>query len=93
MPEVWDIFNWSMRALLKGEWPHKDHKGRPWPDASWRKAMAGKAMPMRGLLSQVLGDWKWLWETMQFEQYYGSNACCHRCGVTKGGEFTFHNFS
>ena len=86
--ELYLIISHNINCLLDGAHPHTDHRGKPWPDGSWRQAIAGQpiAGPWRCALAQVLGDWKFLKEAFLLQQSYTKRMVCHLCFAVKHGD-------
>jgi hypothetical protein len=84
LQELNRVLLWSFRALLQGKFPYEDHLGRAFTRGyhpeRWR--LRGQDLTSQGFIgafSEVRGDWKWIWETFMFEQYYNAQWCCHFC--------------
>ena len=57
---IWNVFMWSMDCLKRGQYPRCRHDGSKWigPDNK-RRGLKG-ALPGKGILAEVRGDWDWL---------------------------------
>ena len=81
---VWEIIGWSFQVLLDGKMPSHDFEGNPLQGE--RGAMAG--LPVAGdfyfLVTQIIGDWKWYYETFGMEHnFYNTFNFCWLCGADK----------
>ena len=56
---LFDIVAWSMRALLSGTWPTRDHRGRAFAQSDWRARKAGQRFRFGAALIAKCGDWSW----------------------------------
>ena len=66
---LYKVITWSLAVMLTGVMPKEDHRGQAWPSTSWRAVHSGRLIAggKRAAVVQILGDWKWLKETvMQF---------------------------
>ena len=67
--ETYEVINkiwmWSLEVLAGGRWPTSDHCNEKF-SSGYRYQRAGERFPggLRGVLGQILGDWKWQKETM-----------------------------
>eukprot|EP00969_Alexandrium_andersonii_P099105 4371681-Alexandrium_andersonii.AAC.1 len=91
---LYAVVVWSLTALLEGCWPATDHTGAPWPSSSWRAAKSGLplASGKRAATVQILGDWKWLKESLELAGHYMKTSCCHICDARKSGAPPFDDF-
>lgn len=86
LQELYRVMLWSFRALLRGRFPEADHNGEPFskkhhPDR-WRlRRRPLTAEGFIGAFSEVRGDWKWIYETFMFSQYYNAAWICHLCNA------------
>ena len=91
--EVYRVLRWSLEALCAGKYPTTDHNGAPWAAESTRAGQTGDlAEGFRGLIYDIVGDWKWLAEAVGFKaqkRYYNCSEICHRCGATEKGPTTY----
>ena len=76
---------WSIDCLLTGFFPSTDIDGQPFPENSFRGRMAGKTIAggLRFLVSEIVGDWKYLKEAFHLSQSYAHNLICLVCNATK----------
>ena len=56
---LFEIFAWSMKALLVGKWPNADHMGRPFQVGDWRRDKANTLLRFRAAMIAKCGDWSW----------------------------------
>ena len=80
---IYAVWQWSLTWLALGVHPDVDHTGRPFsltfhPLRFLRKG-ARLAGDYVGAFSELRGDWKWQYEALSLEQYYGASFCCHLC--------------
>jgi len=52
----WNYLRWALTAFAAGVYPARKHDGTEWPPGA-HADKAGQAMPWRGLLCQLKGDW------------------------------------
>jgi hypothetical protein len=78
------IFVWSLKWLALGTYPTARHDGHPWsPTDRRRQKLAGTALPVRGLLVEIRGDWKCMKEVFRLPGWQGSasSKCCWKCSA------------
>ena len=87
------IIKWQMDVLESGRWPCKDPLGHDWPFKAFRRKLKGVFCGgYRFVLSDIIGDWKWLRESLHLPQWYGKLFCCHLCrAIKKFGLTSFVN--
>ena len=75
---VYNVIRWSMDCLQRSEWPNTAHDGAC---VDGRRAKFAGTPLCRGphtcILAEIVGDWKWVWETLQLKWYWGVQLCCH----------------
>ena len=82
---IYSIIRWSLEVLFHGEWPDKDPYGQPWDLKSWRSKRRGPlAGGHRVVVSDIVGDLKYLKECMRLPFNYLMKKMCHLCRVEKG---------
>ena len=74
------VFCWSLRCLLVGAYPSARHDNTPWEleDRS-RAKVSRQALPIRGLLIEIRGDWKCMKDVFRLPGWQESEGCCWRC--------------
>ena len=83
---------WDFRVAATGIWPSVDASGKPWPEESWRRAVAGKPMfrsrmgNCKAALVEVAADLDEVAKTFGLADYR-SNFGCLRC-FAKWDEFS-----
>lgn len=78
------IFVWSLKCLALGTYPTARHDGQPWcPSDRVRKGFAGQALPVRGILVEIRGDWKCMKEVFRLPGWQGNanSKCCWKCSA------------
>lgn len=81
---LYKVFAWSLNCLASGVFPSEDHNGKAFstdyhPD---RHALRGHPLNqsgLRGVWSELRGDWKWQAECLHLDQHYNKNYVCHLC--------------
>lgn len=94
MQTFWSVLVWSVKALSSGVFPSHDHRGMafgPGNDPA-RAKLANKPLAggLRGVWAELRGDWKFLRESLNLSQHYGSNLCCHLCAASKKNPETLY---
>ena len=81
---LYDVLRWSFDVLASGRHPATDHRGRAWPPGP-RRDCAGDYLAggVRGVICELLADWKFAKEALQLPNYYGKGDCCHECYANK----------
>ena len=74
LDRIFEIFAWSVNAMLAGQTPGVDACGRP-----VRGGGVALADGWRGALCQVRGDWAFFKEAFDFVQWNGAERMCFRC--------------
>ena len=74
---VFDIFAWSMNALLDGITPDFDHLKRPIKGGG--ETIAGG---FTGVLAQCRGDWQFYCELFKFPQWNAAERMCWFCDAS-----------
>ena len=82
---ITEVFAWSMRHLLVGEWPTCRHDGTPWARDDKSRAKLTGDMGVRALLLQARGDWSWLKELFGIPSW-SSEQICWLCEADTGDE-------
>lgn len=78
---IFDVFSWSMRHLVRGEWPSCRHDGSPWNQHDIQnRTVPEEALPVAALL-QLRGDWEWMVVCYRF-RFYTSVLFCWMCNAT-----------
>ena len=89
---IFEIFSWSMSALLNGAMPVCRHDGSPWcsSDAGTRVQEAGQALGFKGCLIQIRGDWAFYKQAFNVPSW-SSEEICWLCRATRsiGSELDF----
>jgi len=78
------IFVWSLKFLALGTYPTARHDGQPWLlSDKVRSTSAGQALPVRGLLVEIRGDWKCMKEVFRLPGWQGNavSKCCWKCSA------------
>ena len=81
---LYKVLRWSLNCLAEGKFPHADHEGKEFSPQYHpaRFTKAGKPLTsnnMRGIWSELRGDWKWQVEALHLDQWYNTKFCCHLC--------------
>ena len=96
---IYGIWRWSFEALAEGKFPAKDHTGPPFSKLydPQRFFLAGKALAggVRGIWSEMRGDWKFLKECLYLKHHAGTRPrICHLCSAGKTADDTcYTNFA
>jgi len=79
---------WSLRAIAQGVWPDRRHDSKPWlaSDAA-RAAKAGHAMPFKGALIYIKGDWSEYASTLGFPTWQDGIRPCFKCNAFGPDQF------
>ena len=85
---LYKVLRWSLNCLAEGVFPHEDHEGVKFSKEHHRTRFANAGKPltgdnMRGIWSELRGDWKWQVEALHLDQWYHTNFCCHLCRAHK----------
>jgi len=79
---IWNVFMWSMDCLKKGQYPSCRHDGSKWIRSdNKRKGLKG-ALPGKGILAEVRGDWDWLNSWCNIPTYNTKTGLCWLCCAT-----------
>ncbi len=90
---LWEVFAWSFRCLLMGQWPGVRHDGSEWLSSDHkRQAQAGTAIPYTACLVQGRGDWAFYSKVFLFP-YWSSRRICYMCSAANGGDDDFRDCS
>jgi len=86
--EVYKVFVWSLNYLQLGVWPHEDHTGKPFsrqhhPERFEKAGHSLTSIGLKGIWTELRGDWKWQWEALALPSFYNSNYICHLCRAHK----------
>ena len=74
-----------------GLFPSARHDGSPWHDGDASRAkVSGRAMPCRGALLQVRGDWAFYKAVFDFPAW-SQKQICWRCEAGRGTEHDFRD--
>ena len=78
---IYACVRWSFDVLLGRRWPEHDCWGNVWQD--WRQHRAGEFlnpdMQCGAAVVRLLGDWKWLKESLGLTRYWKTRFICHLC--------------
>ena len=89
---VYNVIRWSLDCLQQNTWPSTAHDGSGL--SSERASKSGQ--PICGsnvcILAEIVGDWKWVWETLALKWYWQSQLCCHWCRAELSGMMCYGNF-
>lgn len=94
---MYRVLVWSMHVLMSGCFPSHSWDGAPFKGARnrWRASMAGKPIA-DGLVfgvTEILGDCKWLNESLQLVTTYAHTEVCMHCYADKSaGQTGFADF-
>ena len=77
---LYKVFRWSLNCLASGTFPHADHDGVECSVDHHPARFANAGMPlthnnMRGVWSELRGDWKWQVECLHVDSWYNINCC------------------
>ena len=71
--------------------------GKSWPLNSRRRRLAGTPLVADGtigVVTETLGDWKWIKEAFKLRQHYNTTAVCAWCMASKRvGPLSYADFS
>ena len=93
MHHVWSVIKWSFEAVYFNKFPEADHRGKAWPQNSWRSEMAGQPLNSdghSGLLFAIQGDAEYLQNEFGLTLASHKNMCFH-CGANKS-TFPYNDF-
>lgn len=77
------ILAWSFEQLAIGHWPKVRHDGAAWkPSDSKRRRQAGVALPCRGALVEIRGDWAFMRECFGLPAWNEAQGLCWLCSCT-----------
>jgi len=100
---LYKVFVWSLNCMARGEYPATDHNGVPFSAAYTpkRHALRGHRLHqtgLRGVWSELRGDWKWQVESLHLTSITARTTCVicavlitrlSGCGTpTLGGQHT-----
>ena len=79
---LYSVIVWSCNVAFHGKWPSSGPKGECWDRHRDRhgQPLAGG---FRFMIAEIVGDWKWLRESLRLPQWYGKRFCCHICTAVK----------
>ena len=84
---IWQIFGWSVNALLTGQTPSSDWQGRPLEAGG-----APIADGFSGALIQIRGDWAFYCEVLHFPKHNEVENMCWMCkAAIKIPEYVYTN--
>lgn len=93
----WAVVAWSMRALLIGRWPQRDHTGEKFPAGSWRAKKAGQPLRFRAAMLYKCGDWSWMKSALNLRGWRGDKhngmRMCWLCEAGFRNEHNCYDFS
>ena len=86
--KFYQVLVWSFTALAAGISPSEDENGRGFGPGHHpeRARLAGQRLHprlMRGVWSELRGDWKYLRECLHLRDSYNTHRCCHLCDAFK----------
>lgn len=75
------IFVWSLKCLAIGVYPTVRHDGHPFDAVAekHRAAKGGTPLSVRGLLTEIRGDWKCMKEVFRLPGWQEARSCCWKC--------------
>ncbi len=80
---LYKVLAWSLNCLALGMYPTADHNGKLFEEGDGDMyTLRGQPLHQRGLRgvwSELRGDWKWQVETFHLDQYYQKSYICHLC--------------
>ena len=79
------VVAWSVRALIAGEYPARDHLGGKFASHSPRGKLAGKPLPMRGAVLRKFGDWAWFKQALGLRGHQGEGDKGLVCWLCRAG--------
>ena len=79
------VVAWSVRALIAGEYPARDHLGGKFASHSPRGKLAGKPLPMRGAVLRKFGDWAWFKQALGLRGHQGEGEKGLVCWLCRAG--------
>ena len=77
--EVLEVIAWSFRCLADGHFPSTRHDGSAFKTKlldSQRAKQAGKTLAVKGLVTEVRGDWKMYKDTLRLPGWAEKDNCC-----------------
>ena len=81
--DLLSVFTWSLRCLATGIFPSRRHDDRDWmPVDQKRQRLSAKQMPLRGILTEIRGDWACVKEVFRLPGWRDAAGCCWRCSAT-----------
>lgn len=85
------LLGWSCRALVAGVHPSRGHTGLRLDDM--RESVGNSAMPCRGVIMYIKGDWMEFATTLAFPSWADVNCPCPRCWCTHDTLFSTRGLS
>ena len=77
--DLLSVFTWSLRCLATGIFPSRRHDDRDWmPVDRKRQRLSAKQMPLRGILTEIRGDWACMKEVFRLPGWRDAAGCCWR---------------
>ena len=93
--DIWEMYTWSWRVLFEGQWPHKDHKGVPYPkgSAEWKRSGKPLAGGYFGVIWLLKGDLDFFTKTLGL-RHYAAHHMCDLCEANReeGSPMRWNNF-
>jgi hypothetical protein len=86
---IWEIVGWSLRCLFLGRYPSTRHDGTPFNNATGdrKRARQNGELGVRGACMQLRGDWSWLKEAFDLQDWAqggASKGVCFKCPANCG---------
>jgi hypothetical protein len=79
---ILEIFCWSMRALIAGEYPDERHDARPWLASDGARKKLKGSLPAKAVLAEIRGDWDFYETILKFPAYNKLSGMCWMCTET-----------
>ena len=73
------VLLWSLDCLKRGAYPTERHDGKPWGKYDKARALLKGALPAKGILCEVRGDWDWLNPWFNIPTYNTGWGMCWLC--------------
>ena len=77
--DILEVLAWSFRCLADGHYPSARHDGTVFQsglDDSQRSRLAGKPLAVKGLVTEVRGDWKMYKDVLRLPGWNDKDCCC-----------------
>ena len=80
--DLLEILVWSLRCFVEGRHPARRHDNQDWRSSDRKRAaQAGKSLGIRGVLTEIRGDWKCLKEVFRLPGWQERASCCWKCSA------------